>query len=117
MPGICTFINLLEHSRILESLCSFCPSAPIRLQRLCSPLNEFFSDERLSEYLPKTFEELGLYYSNPFTHCRNGDTESLWLMLVHGVDPRIVDNVRLFGFHIILLSERRNSPSGRDPVW
>lgn len=88
-------INLLQTPRILESLCNMCPSAPIRLQRLCKDMNAFFSDERLSEYLPKSFEQLGLYYSNPFLHSRSGDVESLWLMLVHGVDPRIVENVCL----------------------
>ena len=50
-------------------------------------------DSKLSEILPKTFEKLELFHSNPFTHCFSGDVESAWLMMVHGVDPRLVDHV------------------------
>lgn len=56
-------------------------------------LQDLFPDEKLSELLPSAFDKLGLIYSNPFLHCRNGDYESVWLMLVHGIDPHIADHV------------------------
>ena len=54
-----------------------------------------FTDDVISELLPNLFEELGLYYSDPFSHCQLGDVESTWIMLVHGLDPNIVNQVRL----------------------
>jgi hypothetical protein len=90
----CHLVDIIQNQSIAENLCLFCPSLPIRLRRVSKRFMSYFPDEKLSELLPKTFESLGLYYGNPFTYCLKGDVESVWMMLVHGVDPRIVDQVR-----------------------
>jgi hypothetical protein len=85
--------TLLRDETILSTLCLFLPSICIRLRRVAMKFLNFFHDERLAELLPSTFEKLGLFYTNPFEHCHNSHTESVWLMLVHGVDPCITDQV------------------------
>ena len=88
--------TLLADSRVAIAVSLFCPSISIRLRRVSQSLAGFFPDKKLAEILPSVFEQLGLFYSNPFTHCLNGDVESTWLMLVHGVDPHIVGQVCTF---------------------
>lgn len=89
-----SFANLLGDKNILGCLSLYCPSLPIRLRRVNKGFLKYFGDENLSQLLPDTFEKLGLYYSNPFIHSLEGDVESVWLMMVHGVDPRITGHVR-----------------------
>lgn len=96
-----SLVKVLDNRRILETLCLLCPSLPVRLRRVSKLFSAYFSDEKLSELLPQTFEQLGLYYSNPFLHCHEGDVESAWLMLVHGVDPRITGPVCRCTFSIV----------------
>jgi hypothetical protein len=91
--------TLLANSTVATTLSLFCPSIGIRLRRVSRSLTDFFPDEKLAEILPSVFEQLGLFYSNPFTHCINGDVESTWLMLVHGVDPHIVGQVCALSSH------------------
>ena len=86
--------EILALPKVQETLCLLCPSFPVRMRRSAKCFATVFPDEALAELLPKSFEVLGLYHGNPFTCCHNGDVESAWLMLVHGVDPRIVDHVR-----------------------
>lgn len=88
-----TLHSVLSNDAILETLCLFLPSITIRLRRVSHSLARYFHDEKLSEVLPAVFEKLGLFYSNPFEHCQNGDAESTWLMLVHGIDPQIISQV------------------------
>jgi hypothetical protein len=85
--------RVLECPAVVETLCIFSPSFPVRVGRVSKALQSLFPDEKLSELLPNAFNKLGLIYSNPFHHCRNGDVESVWLMLVHGIDPLLVDHV------------------------
>ena len=85
--------SIIVDDTVLSVLCLFLPSLTIRLPRVSRAYADFFHDQKLADLLPSTFEKLGLFYSNPFLHCHNGDVESLWLMLVHGVDPCIVDQV------------------------
>jgi len=89
----CNLADIVLEPRIVKTLCLVCPSLPVRLRRVSKRFIECFSDERLTEILPQTFESLGLYYGNPFTYCHYGDVESVWMMLVHGVDSHIVDHV------------------------
>ena len=86
-------LKLFKVDGILERCSLFCPSLSVRLRRVSATHANWFHDDLLSNLLPKTFEELGLHYSNPFSHCYYGDVESMWLMLVHGVDPQILDHV------------------------
>ena len=85
--------SIISDDTILSTLCLFLPSLTIRLRRVNRAHADFFHDQKLADLLPLTFEKLGLFYSNPFVHCHKGDVESVWLMLVHGVDPFIVDQV------------------------
>jgi hypothetical protein len=90
-----SLLSIISDDRILIELCQFMPSVTIRLRRVSKRYLDFFHDGKLAQLLPATFEKLGLYYSNPFLHSRKGDVESVWLMLVHGVDPFLVDPVCL----------------------
>jgi len=85
--------SIISDDTSLSAICLFLPSLTIRLPRFNRAFAEFFDDPKLADLLPQTFEKLGLFYSNPFAHCHKGDIESMWLMLVHGVDPFIVDQV------------------------
>jgi len=85
--------EILVLPNVQEIICSLMPSFPIRLRRSAKLFDRIFPDQVLAELLPKSFESLAAYYGNPFTSFQNGDVESAWLMLVHGLDPRIVDNV------------------------
>ena len=87
--------QVLANEGTQRALCLACPSIPVRLRRVSKVYSSIFSDDRLAELLPKVFEDLGLFNSNPFDHCHSGDVESLWLMLIHGVDPGIIDHVCL----------------------
>ena len=85
--------SILSDDRIMIELCEFLPSIGIRLRRISQEYFDLFPDQRLAELLPATFEKLGLFYGNPFQYCQKGDAESVWLMLVHGVDPFITGQV------------------------
>ena len=78
---------------VQETLCTLMPSFSIRLLRTAKSFSVIFSDETLAKLLPQAFESLVLNYGNPFTSFQNGDVESAWLMLIHGLDPRMVDHV------------------------
>ena len=78
---------------VQATLCALMPSFAIRLLRTAKSFSGIFSDESLAKLLPQAFESLVLNYGNPFTSFHNGDVESAWLMLIHGLDPRIVDHV------------------------
>ena len=86
--------SVITNESALTELCQFLPSITIRLRKVNKGYLEFFHDEKLSQLLPAAFEKLGLFYTNPFIHCKTGDCESVWLMLVHGVDPFLSDPVR-----------------------
>jgi len=85
--------RVLSEYNIQETLLRLSPSLPVRLRRVGKCFSELFTDSLLTALLPKSFESLGLYRSNPFTLCQNGDVESIWLMLAYGIDPRITDSV------------------------
>ncbi len=85
--------GVLSEYNIQETLLRLSPSLPIRLRRVARTFSDLFTDSLLTALLPKCFEALGLYHSNPFTLCAIGDVESFWLMLALGIDPRITDSV------------------------
>ena len=82
--------ELMLLSSVRDVLFKCCPSLPARLRKVSKRFLNLFTEEFLRVQLPKTFDALELYHSNPFNCCRNGDVESTWLMLVHGLEPHSI---------------------------
>ena len=82
--------RLLEENGVLLNLCSFTPTACVKLRKVSSECRSLLSEERLEWLLPELFDKLSLFDANPFELCN--DIDQLWLMVVHGLNLKSRDS-------------------------
>ncbi len=88
-------LSVLKHDLILTELSTVSVSAVLALRCTTRKIRQCVNDKRLTETLPNVIEALELRGYNPFTLCHYGDVDSMWLLMVTGLDPKLVNRVCL----------------------
>ena len=89
-------LDIIKIPRVIEMCSLYFPSISVRLRKLNRSFADWLNEDRLSIILPQTFDELDLAHHNPFLICQQGIYEALWLMLLRGLDARVVDQVSFY---------------------
>ena len=84
--------EILADPDVLVNLSLFLPSACMRIRKLNRKFMEFFDETRIEWLLPQVFDILRLDIADPFDVILDGCPESLWLMIVHGLDLNTRDS-------------------------